>query len=301
MANSSCPTFRNGWTYIGLFGVFLLTSCGLTIQQKAAVDQFATATRDLSVTAQTEFQKSRQDVVEMNRLRLELGDTNADVTKLDSLLTLDRTKDRIVALQALEDYGGLLNKLVGIVPEGELLEASNTFVGNLKQVKGITLTDQEAEGIGKAVAAVGGLYVEHKRAQAVRQVVEVAHMPVLTMIDLLKKDFDPNSDFWNAGYRQTALDLRGHAAFIASSVPVNDLASKQSVQRAKTLAAENMNRFTAISMQIAALATTLSDGQKNLRLVLNPSELNVQSIDQLTTQVREFKAIYSLLRNESPR
>lgn len=93
--------------------VVVVSGCGLTIQQKAALGQFATATRDLSVAAQAEFQKSRQDVVDMNRLRLELGDANADVTKLDSLLTLDRTRDRIVALQALEDYAGLLNKLVG--------------------------------------------------------------------------------------------------------------------------------------------------------------------------------------------
>lgn len=62
-----------------------------------------------------------------------------------------------------------------------------------------------------------------------------------------------------------------------------------------------MNRFTAVSAQITALTETLSEAQKNLRLVLNPSELNVQRIDQLTTQVREFKTIYSLLRNESPR
>lgn len=286
--------------YLGL--ILLLSGCGgLTIQQKAALDQFATAARDMAIAAQTEFQKSRQDVVEMNRLRLELGDSTADVVNLDSLLTLDRTKDRIVALQALEDYGGLLNKLVGAVPEGELLEASNTFVGNLKQVRGVQLTDQETEGIGKAVAAIGGLYVEYKRATAVRQIVETAHTPVLNVIDLVKKDFDPNSDFWSAGYRKTALDLRGHAAAITGSVAENDLSSKQSVQRAQTLAAENMNRFTTISAKIRALAATLSDAQENLRLVLNPSELNVQNIEHLTTQVREFKTIYGLLRNESLR
>lgn len=281
--------------------VVVVSGCGLTIQQKAALGQFATATRDLSVAAQAEFQKSRQDVVDMNRLRLELGDANADVTKLDSLLTLDRTRDRIVALQALEDYAGLLNKLVGTVSEGELLEASNTFVGNLKQVKGIQLTDLEAEGIGKAVAAVGGLYVEYKRAAAVRQVVETAHTPVLAVIDLVKKDFDPNADFWNAGYRQATVDLRGHAVSIAGSVPANDLASKQSVQRAKTMAVENMSRFSEVSKQITALTVSLADAQKNLRLVLNPSELNVQSIDHLTAQVREFRTIYGLLRNEAPR
>lgn len=279
----------------------VLSGCGLNIQQKAALDQFATATRDLSVAAQTELQKSRQDVVEMNRLRLELGDSTADVTKLDSLLTLDRTRERMAALQALEDYGGLLNKLVGTASQGELLEAGHMFVGNLRQVKGVQLSDQEAEGIGKAVAAVGGLYVEHKRASAVRRVVETAHAPVLAVIDLVKRDFDPDADFWNAGYRQTTLDLKGHAAAIADSVSENDLASKQSIQRAKTLATENMDRFHRVSKEIAVLSTTLAEAQKNLRLVLNPSQLNVQSIDQLTTQVREFRTIYGLLRNEVPR
>ncbi|TKB71702.1 MAG: hypothetical protein E8D46_16350 [Nitrospira sp.] len=286
---------------MGLFGMFLVMGCGLTIQQKGAVNQFATATRDLSVSAQAEFQRSRQDVVEMNRFRLELGDPMADVNKLDSLLTLDRTRDRIMALQALEDYGGLLNKLVGIVPEGELLEASNTFVGSLKQVKGVQLTDQEAGGIGKAVAAVGGLYVEYKRAAAVRHVVETTHAPVLAVIDLVKKDFDPNSDFWSAGYRKTAVDLSGHAESLDLLYPPKDLLSKQSTQRAKTLATENMNRFSAISVQIMTLVSTLAEAQKNLRLVLNPSELNVQSIDHLATQVRDFKTIYGLLRNEAPR
>ncbi len=290
------------WRLIaGLVMAVGLSGCGLTIQQKAALDQFATATRDLSVAAQTELQKSRQDVVEMNRLRLELGDSTADVTKLDSLLTLDRTRERLAALQALEDYGGLLNKLVGTASQGELLEAGHTFVGNLRQVKGVQLSDQEAEGIGKAVAAVGGLYVEHKRASAVRRVVETAHAPVLAVIDLVKRDFDPNADFWSAGYRKTTLDLKGHAAAISGSVSENDLASKQSIQRAKTMAAENMDRFDRMSKEISVLSVTLAEAQQNLRLVLNPSELNVQSIDQLTTQVREFRTIYGLLRNEVPR
>lgn len=278
----------------------VLSGCGLTVQQKAALDQFSTATRELSMAAQTELQKSRQDVIEMNRLRLELGDSTADVTNLDSFLTLTRTTERLIALQALEDYGGLLTKLVGTASQEALLDAGKTFVGNLRQMKGVPLTESEAEGIGKAVAAVGGLFVEHKRASALRRVVETAHAPVLAVIDLVKRDFDPAADFWNAGYRQTALDLKGHAVAISSSAPENDLASKQSIQRAKTMAAENMDRFQRVSNEISALSITLAEAQRNLRLVLNPSELNVQSIDQLTTQVREFRTIYGLLRNEVP-
>ena len=73
----------------------LLSGCGLNIQQKAALDQFATATKDLSVTAQAELQKSRRDVVEMNRLRLELGDSTADVNNLDSLQGQRTAFDRL--------------------------------------------------------------------------------------------------------------------------------------------------------------------------------------------------------------
>lgn len=283
------------------FGVSLLvgmalSGCGLTVQQKVALDQFSTATRDVSVAAQTEFRKSRQDVVEMNRLRVELGDASVDVDALDSLLTLDRTRDRIAALQALEDYGLLLKKLVGAVTESELLEASHTFVGSLKQVKGVQLTSQEAEGIGRAVAAVGGVYVESKRAAAVRYVVDAVHTPVLTLIELVQKDFDPQSDFWSAGYRQTALALRGHAASI--HVGMDDLASRQSVQRAKILAAENMKRLTAVSEHMTALTTTLREAQDTLHLVLTPSQLDVRNIELLAAQVREFKLVYGLLRND---
>lgn len=96
-----------GWQPVRwLIAAVVLSGCGLTIQQKAALDQFATATRALSMAAQTELQKSRQDVVDMNRLRLELRDSTADVANLDSPLLW-------IALQALEDYGVLLNKLVG--------------------------------------------------------------------------------------------------------------------------------------------------------------------------------------------
>ncbi len=167
--------------------------CGLTVQQKAAFDHFASSTQDFSTAAQTEFQKSRQDVIEMNRFRFELGDTRVKATELDQLLTRDRAEARIGTLHTLEDYAVLLHKLVGTVSEGELLEASNSFVSNLRNIKGVSLSDQQAEGISKAVAAVGGLYVEHKRAQAVREVVETAHEPILAIIDLVKRDFDPKA------------------------------------------------------------------------------------------------------------
>ncbi|MGC4096377.1 MAG: hypothetical protein QM706_04615 [Nitrospira sp.] len=84
-----------GWCPIVTFLMAVtLSGCGLTIQQKAALDHFASATQDFSTTAQTEFQRSRHDVIKMNRVRFELGDTRVKPTELDQLLTRARVETR---------------------------------------------------------------------------------------------------------------------------------------------------------------------------------------------------------------
>lgn len=286
-----------GQALVCLVMTVVLSGCGLTVQQKAALDHFASATHEFSTIAQTEFQKSRQDVIEMNRFRFELSDPRVKPTDLDQLLTRDRAESRIQALQSLEDYAVLLRKLVAAVPEQELFEASNSFVANLRTIRGVSFSDQQAEGIGKAVAAVGGLYVEHKRARAVREVVEAANEPIGTVINLVKRDFDPAAMGWNAGYKLMASELDGRAMKVGASVPQDDVTAKQSVLRAQAMAAENTARFDLVSTELVRLASAVADAQKNLRLVLNPSSLNTEGIDQLANRVREFKSIYSLLRN----
>ncbi len=271
--------------------------CGLTVKQKAALDSFSMATQAFSASAQTEFQKNRHDVIEMNRVRFELGDPRVTLTELDRLLTRDRVQTRVMALQALGDYAELLRKLVGSVPEEELLEASNSFVSNLRNVKGVSFSDEQAEGIGKAVAAVGGLYVEHKRAYAVREIVETAHQSILSVINLVKRDLDPKESGWNVGYKLTASELEGHALKISGSAPSHDLLSKSLLLRAQAMAAENTTRFDRVSAELVGLASAVAEAQQNVRQVLQASDVNVEHVQQLANKVREFKSVYGLLRN----
>jgi hypothetical protein len=282
---------------LGLVMAAGLSGCGLSIQQKTALNQFASATHDFSRIAQTELQQSRHDVIEMNRYRFELGDPRVKLTEFDQLLTRDRAEIRVRALQALEDYAVLLRKLMAAVPEEELLEASNSLVMNLRAIKGVSFSDDRAEGIGKAVAAVGGLYVERKRAVAVREIVDLANEPIVTVIDLVKRDFDPAALGWNAGYKLMASELDGRATKVGVSVPMDDLTARQSILRAQALAAENTARFELVSAEIVRLASAVADAQKNLRLVLSSSNLHTGDIDQLATRVREFKSVYSMLRH----
>jgi len=62
----------------------VVTGCGLTVQQKTAVQQFGSATSDFAALTRSEFIQSRQDVIEMNRLRVLLGDES--VKSLDTPL-----------------------------------------------------------------------------------------------------------------------------------------------------------------------------------------------------------------------
>jgi hypothetical protein len=282
---------------LGLLLAVTVSGCGLTVKQKAAIDSFSAATQEFSTGAQTEFQKNRQDVIEMNLFRFELGDDKVQLAELDRLLTRERVQARLTALQALEDYAALLRKLIGAVPDGELLEASDKFVSNLGHVKGVSLSDEQAEGIGKAVAAVGGLYVEHKRAHAVRQVVETANQPIESVVNLLKEDLDPNGSGWSAGYKLAASKLESHALKVGGPVSPQDLASKYLVFKAQAMAAENTTRFDVVSSELIGLASGVAEAQQNLLQVVNASDFNVENVQQFAKKVREFKSIYGLLRH----
>ncbi|CUS31300.1 exported hypothetical protein [Candidatus Nitrospira nitrosa] len=52
---------------LGLLLAVTVSGCGLTVKQKAALNSFSAATQEFSTGAQAEFQKNRQDVIEMNR------------------------------------------------------------------------------------------------------------------------------------------------------------------------------------------------------------------------------------------
>lgn len=272
--------------------------CGLTVAQKSALGRFGGATGEFSSIARTEFQRSRADVIEMNRLRFELGDLDdADSESLDGLLTIDRTTARLRALDALRDYSTLLSELVSTTQRSELVAASSALVGSLGKVEGLDLDESEADAIGRAVVAVGGLIVEYRRRQAVREVVDVAHPHVIRIIELVQRDFDPADDFWNAGYRKATLDLRAAAA--ATVVDDGDVAGRALVREARLLALENSLRFREVGARVIETAERLRAAQQELRLAMHSDAVQAQDIDAYVAQVHELATIYELLREQS--
>jgi hypothetical protein len=113
-------------------------------------------------------------------------------------------------------------------------------------------------------------------------VVEVAHPHILTTIELVKQDFDADSDFWSAGYRQATQDLRGAAA-AGAHVPAQDATGQALIKGAKVLATENSTRFTVVSAQITQAADRLREAQQNLRYTVHSNEIGRHRIATSTS------------------
>lgn len=274
-----------------------VTGCGLTHQQKAGVLTFSAATRDFAAVAEEELVRSRVDVIDMNGLRVKLGDPAADRDKLDSFFTLEQVGVRLHAVTALKEYSALLAALVTSSQTEELKAASDKFVESLRKVKGVSLDDEKAGAVGKAVILVGGLLVEHQRANAIRQVVESANPHLTKVFDLVERDFDPKEDHWSLGYEGTVEFLEG-AAKRVKNLEANDLAGNAVVQEARILAATNKKRFLAVAQHMTRSIETLRSAQGELWSLLHPDEAPIPNINIYAAQVEDLVQVYKVLRSD---
>ena len=88
-----------------LVTVLLVTGCGLTATQKAAVTGFGDAAQTLGALTAEEFVAGRNDVIEMNTLRGELKDPRVADKEPDGNFTLAETEIRVKAAKTLARYG----------------------------------------------------------------------------------------------------------------------------------------------------------------------------------------------------
>ncbi len=265
--------------------IILTTGCGLTINQKAAATRFSAATIDLSSLAAAEFVNGRNDVIEMNRLRKQLRDKTANLQ-----LTLEDTKARVEAVNALKEYGQLLHTLTTSSQTEELKNAAESFVASLKKVDAVSLDNTEAGAIVQTVQAVGGLLIEHMRKKATLKVVEHAHPHVIKLADLMIQSFDPEDEYWSLEYDTTVIALEGSAML--------PNVSKTLAAQAASVAELKEARFATVSEKILDAARNVRSAHDNLRNVLHYDEISTDEIDNLVVKIEEFITIYNILHEK---
>jgi hypothetical protein len=273
--------------------LLLVAGCGMTVQQRMAVGQFGSATTEFASLTRSEFIQSRQDVIEMNRYRILLGDDS--VKSLDEHFTPERLQPRFQALDALSRYGDLLQSLLTTSSSADLRSSADGFVSSLNEIQGVNISEADGEMLGKVVSFGGSFFVEYKRAQAMKKTVEFAHRYVMKTIALVENDFDPNNDLWNAGYRHTRIELEGAIADVPP-LATNDLAGEQVLRAAKLAAGEGQGRFDEVSKRILEVAKKLSQAENELRLAMLNGSISIADIQEYRTEVGELKTLFELLQ-----
>jgi hypothetical protein len=293
---SACYLSRGGCArliFVACFTVFQV-GCGLTLQQRAAVERFSAATIDFATLTSSELVRSRTDVLEMNTLRVQLNDDTVKLDRMDAHFTVEQVKVRVDAMHALQEYAELLHTLVTTSQQAQLQNAADSFVTSLRKVQGVSLSDEKAGAIGLAIQQVGGLVVEYMRAKAAREVVTTSHDTILQLVDLVRRDFNPKADHWSLGYDVVVTALVGAAEFAA--VGPNAAIRAPLVGEAKVVAAQNRARFTTVAAQVDASAAALREAQINLLSALQSSDVTLDDINNYVVQLQDFVEIYSILR-----
>jgi hypothetical protein len=279
----------------------ILAGCGLTVHQRAALLDFNRAATEFSAVTANEFRHTRDDVIKLNIYRDKLGDRSLDADRMDGNFSPDRVKIRLDAMAALQSYADLLQKLVTGSQQEELQSASDLLITNLRKVKGVSLTDNQAGAIAKAVASVAGLWVERKRKQATCEVVKEANEPIKSLLAIVEREFRLDSSTnWIAGYRLTAITLIGRAAFLENRDTNAPLTALADIHEARAYARIVTNRIDTISPNIISAAHSLAAAQDKLYSALTSPDIGTDDIKAFAAQVDDFVMLYKAITTKNP-
>jgi hypothetical protein len=289
---------RSGGRWVFGAVTLLLVVSGLVIwmnwpsseQQLAAVQRFSAVTIDFTTLVSLELVRHRDAALEMNKLRIQLNDNTIKPDRMDAHFTLERVTVRVDALYTLQEYAMLLHALVTPSQQAQLKGVSDSFVTSLRNAQGVSLSDDKARAIRRAVQQVKWWVFEYKRARATHEVVTASHDAILQLVDLIQRDFDPKAEHWSLGYALVIQSLVGAANFAA--VGPNAAISTPLIGEAKVVAAQNQERFTFVSVRVVDSAAALREAQINLYDMLQGTAVTYEDIDRYVAQIQDFVRVY---------
>jgi hypothetical protein len=273
-----------------LFTMALLSGCGLTIAQKKAVTDFTSATAVVGKTASAELARMREEVISMNVYRIQLVGEKKDAPGLDKLeeqFTIEATVARQRATEALKSYGELLEALVETDQAENIKKSSDALVGSFHDLPDSyrNISQDKLDAIGKALQAAGGSWIEWKKGDAIKTVVNNTNAQIAHLCDLLKDDFDPEADGKLASqFLNTTERLLVDADEVIGK-------SKSFEERTVAIAAyqkarENRVRRDMIVKPLSVSIGKIKDANNELVKVVNSTEFTDKDIEALQKNVK---------------
>jgi len=275
------------------------SGCGLTVKQRAALLDFNRAATGFAQVAGAEFQHTREDVLKLNIYRSELGDASLDPEDMDGAYTPERVKVRLDAMAALQSYAEMLQKLVTGSQADELKSASDSLVANLRKAHAFEASDDKSGAIAQAIASVGGLWVEHKRAEATRRVTRSVDPAIKRLLAVVAREYRLNvATNWVGGYSATATTLIGRASFLINLNTNAPIVETAAPREARAYAYTVRTRITAVSEQITNAVQALGTAQDKLILTLESKDIGAEDVAAFSAQVQDFLTTYKTLSSK---
>jgi hypothetical protein len=270
---------------VGIVALALTSACGLTTSQRAAVRSFSSATAALGEATSGEFVGMRDEVIRMNTARAELAPPGSIEGPLDGPFSAEAVVVRTQAATVLHDYGALLQALVDDTQEQELQTASDRFVASVRGLPAAQkqISETQLASIGRLVQVAGGLIVEYKKRQAIRQIVPAADPQVATLCDLLAADFDPDGANLAAGHLLAANALLADAGTQVRRA--SNPATRTAATDAYQLATAARNR-RLVHARAKEAALELKAANKNLADAVASNEISVDDLKNYATTVK---------------
>lgn len=283
------------WLTLMLCAVFL-EGCGLPRNQIAATHAFGNATAILGSLGEEEFVGIRNGIIEMNAALLAL-----DSTKTTANLTLDgptgmtATRKRVAAAGALKNYGELLLALATAEPAPGLQKAAQAFADSMESALGGDWSEEQRNAVQEVITGAGSLFLERKKASAVRRIVPAYERPVDSLAVLLAADFSLDEEGFLQAYDITARRLKNAAIRVINSGVKYSLAEREPAVRAYRMAETALTRVTELESRFSASIATLRKANGELAEAVKKRDYDRKDIKDYAKQIRELADAYQVL------
>lgn len=247
-----------------IVGAIVLSGCGLTAVQKDQVSTFGSATAAVGSAVSGQLPLLRDDMIRMNTAELTFKDQkdlrNLAGFRMEGGLSTAHIAAMITAVDALQKYGAVLNQLATADESAGIKASATALASDVGAVKGVSLSQSDKNDAVQAVDAIGGLFVDYQRKQALGKIVKAYAGPVDTIAALLGNDLslDPHADGVLQDYDMQADQLQNLAIGVITRHPAVPFEERQAAVRSLAMAKQNLEKARQIS-------TTATDALSKLR------------------------------------
>ena len=174
--------------------VLVLAACGFTGDQREAVRQFGQASAEFGDATVVVVQRMPRNLAALNVYTVAMS-PGQDDTDFAGPFDADDVAARVRAARTVQNYAGLLLALADpssgllVQTEGGKFIASVNALGSDK-----AMSDGDLDTAGKIIAGIGGVMIDREAADALKQVVPMAHPQIVRIGELFATEFGSAGD-----------------------------------------------------------------------------------------------------------